>query len=135
MKFPATWHVIIRNIDNLKKSAYYYRSIIKTLEPVLMQLSLNHVSLAYILKSDGLYKEAIDNFLIGQKMRSDPNINMIIANIYDEELKDIPKAVYYYQLFLDGYKKSKMPYSPEYVESVNKRLDYLKEKQTTAVKK
>jgi tetratricopeptide (TPR) repeat protein len=124
-----------KNINDLKKSAYYYRSIIKTLEPVLMQLSLNHVSLAYILKSDGLHKEAIDNFLIGQKMRPDPNINMIIANIYDEELKDIPKAVYYYQMFLDSYKKSKMPYSSEYVQSVNKRLDFLKEKQATAVKK
>jgi tetratricopeptide (TPR) repeat protein len=124
-----------KNINNLKKSAYYYRSIIRTLDPVLIQLCLNYVSLAYILKSDELYKEAIDNFLKGQKIRPDPNINMIIANIYDEKLNDIPKAVYYYQLFLDGYKNSKMLFGPDYVQSVNKRLDYLKEKQTTAVKK
>lgn len=124
-----------QKINDLKKSAYYYKSIIRTLDPVLMQLSLNYVSLAYILKSDGLYKEAIDNFLKGQKTRSDPNISMIIANIYDEKLNDIPKALYYYQLFLDGTKNSKMLYSSEYVQSVNKRIDYLKEKQTKAVKK
>ena len=43
------------------------------------------------------------------------NINMIIANIYDEKLKDIPNAIHYYQLFLDSYKSSKMQFSPEYV--------------------
>jgi tetratricopeptide (TPR) repeat protein len=124
-----------QKLNNFKKSAYYYRSIISTLDPVLMQLSLNYVSLAYILKSDGLYKEAIDNFLKGQKIRPDPNINMIIANIYDEKLNDIPRAIYHYQLFLDSYKNSKMLFGPEYVESVNKRIDFLKKKQTTAVKK
>jgi tetratricopeptide (TPR) repeat protein len=124
-----------QRIKNYKKSAYYYRSIISTLDPVLMQLSLNYVLLADILKSDGLYKEAIDNYLKGQKFRQDMNINMIIANIYDEKLKDIPNAIRYYQLFIDGYKSSKMKFTPEYVASIQKRLDYLKEKQTTAVKK
>jgi tetratricopeptide (TPR) repeat protein len=124
-----------QKLNNYKKSAYYYRSIIRTLEPVLMQLSLNYVSLAYILKTDGSYKEAIDSFLKGQKIRPDPNINMIIANIYDENLNDIPKALYYYQLFLDSYKNSKTAFTPKYVESVQKRVDFLKEKQTKAIKK
>jgi tetratricopeptide (TPR) repeat protein len=124
-----------QKLNNYKKSAYYYRSIIRTLDPVLMQLSFNYVSLAYILKSDELYKEAVDSFLKGQKIRPDPNINMIIANLYDENLNDIPKAIYYYQLFLDGYKNSKTPFTPKYVESVQKRVDFLKEKQTKAVKK
>jgi len=124
-----------QKLNNYKKSAYYYRSIIRTLDPVLMQLSFNYVSLAYILKSDELYKEAVDSFLKGQKIRPDPNINMIIANLYDENLNDIPKAIYYYQLFLDGYKNSKTAFTPKYVESVQKRVDFLKEKQTKAVKK
>lgn len=124
-----------QRIKDLKKSAYYYRKIISTLDPVLMQLSLNHVFLADILKADGLYKEAIDTYLKAQKFRPDMNINMIIANIYDEKLKDIPNAIRYYQLFIDGYKSSKMKFTPEYVASIQKRLDYLKEKQTTAVKK
>jgi tetratricopeptide (TPR) repeat protein len=124
-----------QKLNNYKKSAYYYRSIIRTLDPVLMQLSLNYVSLAYILKSDGLYKEAIDNFLKGQKIRPDPNIYMIIANIYDEKLNNIPDAIYYYQLFIDGFKSSKMKFTPEYVASIQKRIDYLKEKQTTGIKK
>jgi len=124
-----------QKLNNYKKSAYYYRSIIRTLDPVLMQLSLNYVFLADALKSDGLYKEAIDDYLKAQKFRPDMNINMIIANIYDEKLKDIPKAIYYYQLFIDGYKSSKMKFTPEYVASIQKRIDYLKEKQTSAVKK
>jgi tetratricopeptide (TPR) repeat protein len=124
-----------QRIKDLKKSAYYYRKIISTLDPVLMQLSLNYVFLADILKSDGLYKEAIDNYLKAQKFRPDMNINMIIANVYDEKLKDIPNAIRYYQLFIDGYKSSKMKFTPEYVASIQKRLDYLKEKQTTSVKK
>ena len=124
-----------QKLNNYKKSAYYYRSIIRTLDPVLMQLSLNYVFLADALKSDGLYKEAIDDYLKAQKFRSDMNINMIVANIYDEKLKDIPKAIYYYQLFVDGYKSSKMKFTPEYVASIQKRIDYLKEKQTSAVKK
>jgi tetratricopeptide (TPR) repeat protein len=100
-----------------------------------MQLSLNYVFLADALKSNGLYKEAIDDYLKAQKFRPDMNINMIVANIYDEKLKDIPKAIYYYQLFVDGYKSSKMKFTPEYVASIQKRIDYLKEKQTSAVKK
>jgi tetratricopeptide (TPR) repeat protein len=124
-----------KKINNLRKSAYYYRSIIRNLDPALMQLSLNYVFLADILKSDGLYNEAISNYLKSQKLRPDMNINLIIANVYDEKLKDIPNALHYYQLFIDGFKSSKMKFTPEYVASVQKRIDYLKEKQTTLVKK
>lgn len=121
-------------INDLKNSAYYYRSVIRNLDPVLMQLSFSYVSLAGILKSDGKYKDAIDNFLKGQKFGPDMNINMIIANIYDESLNDIPNAIRYYQLFLNNYKSSKMHFTPKYVEAIQKRVDFLKEKQATAVK-
>jgi len=51
---------------------------------------------------------------------------MIIANLYDEKLNDIPKAIYYYELFLDNLKTARMPFGTDYIESVKKRLDYLK---------
>jgi tetratricopeptide (TPR) repeat protein len=101
----------------------------------LTQLSLNQVFLADVLKSDSLYKEAIDTYIKAQKFRPDMNINLIIANVYDENLKDIPNAIHYYQVFINGYKNSKMPFTPKYIESVQKRLDYLKEKQIAVVKK
>jgi tetratricopeptide (TPR) repeat protein len=123
-----------QRMNDLKKSAFYYRKIISTLDPVLIQLSLNQVLLADVLKSDSLYKESVDTYLKAQKFRPDMNINLIVANIYDEKLKDIPNAIRYYQLFINGYKSSKMPFTPKYVESVQKRLDYLKEKQSGAVK-
>jgi tetratricopeptide (TPR) repeat protein len=118
-----------QKINDLEKSAYYYRSIITTLDPVLMQLSLAYVNLAEALKKDGRYKESITAYLKGQEIRGDVNIYMIVANIYDENLNDIPKAIQYYQRFLDNYKNSRLPFQPKYVESVQKRLDFLKEKQ------
>jgi hypothetical protein len=51
---------------------------------------------------------------------------MIIANLYDEKLKDIPKAIYYYELFLDKIKKSQMNFKPGYIDKVKERLEFLK---------
>lgn len=113
-------------IKDFKKSAYYYKHIIKTLNPVIQQLSLNYFLLAEVLKSDGLYNEAITNYLHGQQIRPDPAITMIIANLYDEKLNDIPKAIYYYELFLDNQKNYKSRFKSDYIESIKKRLDLLK---------
>jgi tetratricopeptide (TPR) repeat protein len=122
-------------MKDFKNSAFYYRSIINNLNPFLMQLSYTYVSLAEILKSDGLYKESIDNFLLGQKYGPDRNTDMIIANIYDEKLNDIPNAIRYYQRVLNNYKNYRMPENSKYYESVQKRIDFLKQKQAEAVKK
>ena len=118
-----------KKLNDLKSSAYYYRHIINILTPVIIQLSYNYVFLAEILKSDSLYDEAITAYLKGQEFRVDVNIYMIIANLYDEKLNNIPKAIYYYQLFLDNLKNSRMPFTPDYVESIRKRLEYLKQNQ------
>ncbi len=129
---------LARNFEKLndfKSSAKYYRLIIANLKPVMSQLSYNHVSLGETLKSDGLYNEAIENFLTGQKFGMDLNIDMIIANIYDEKLNDIPNALKYYQIFLNRYKNNKMKFSPKYVEAIQKRVDFLKQQQATATVK
>jgi len=116
-------------INNLKKSAYYYRRIIKNLNPAVQQLNITYIFLAEVLKSDGLYKEAITAYLNGQEIRDDPNITMIVANLYDEKLNDIPNAIHYYQLFLDKIKEPVRFFQQDYIESIRKRLEYLKEKQ------
>jgi len=122
-------------MKDYKNSAWYYRSIIRNLDPYLMQLSYAYISLAQTLNTAGLYKEAIDNYLTGQKFGPNRNTDMIIANIYDEKLNDIPNALRYYQRVLNNYKNDKIPPSSKYYESVQKRVDYLKEKQATPVKK
>jgi len=122
-------------LKEYKNSAHYYKSIINNLTPALMQLSYTYVSLGEILKSDAQYKEAIDNFLLGQKFGPERNIDLTIANIYDEKLNDAPNAIRYYQRFLSYYKSSKMQFTPKYVEAIQNRVDYLKEKQAVPVKK
>jgi hypothetical protein len=60
---------------------------------------------------------------------------MIIANIYDEKLNDIPNAIRYYQKVMNNSKNDRMPATSKYYESVQKRIDFLKQKQAEAVKK
>jgi tetratricopeptide (TPR) repeat protein len=123
-----------QTIKDLKSSAYYYTHIIKTLNPVIQQLSLNYFSLAEVLKAEGKYKEAITAYLNGLQIRNDVNIYGIIANLYDEKLNDPVKAIYYYELYVKNASNYKLPGKAEYVDSVKKRIDFLKEKQATAVK-
>lgn len=123
-----------QTIKDLKSSAYYYTHIVKTLNPVIQQLSLNYFSLAEVLKADGKYKEAITAYLNGLQIRNDVNIYGIIANLYDEKINDPVKAIYYYELYLKNTSSSKIPSRAEYVASVKKRLDFLKEKQAVSVK-
>lgn len=121
-------------LNDFKNSALYYLKIIKVLTPITFQLGYTYVNLAEEQKADSLYTEAIDNFLKGQKLGPDMNIDMIVANIYDQNLRDFPKAIYYYQKFLDNYKKSRMPFTPDYIATIEKRLEYLKQKQAEAVR-
>lgn len=113
-------------INDFKKSAYYYRHLIKTLNPFVQQTYINYYMLAEVLKSDGLYEQAITNYLLGQKLTSDINTTMIVANIYDEKLKNFPKAIYYYELYLNSMKSVKSNMGSEYIEKVKKRIEFLK---------
>lgn len=124
-----------QKLKDLKNSAYYYRHIIKTINPVMQQLRMTYYLLAEVLKSDGLYKEAITYYLQGQEFNSESNITLIVANLYDEKLKDIPKAIHYYELYLENTKNLKLNNrSAEYVDSIKKRLDYLKNQKTVSIK-
>lgn len=121
------------NIKDFKKSAFYYRQIIKTITPLTLQLSRAYILLGEELKSDGQYKEAIDAYIRSQDNRSDPSISMIIANIYDEKLNDIPKAIYYYQKFLNNQKNSGFA-SDEYMQKIKDRVEALKKMADTPKK-
>ena len=113
-------------IKDMSNSVHYYKKALEILSPVNTQLGLTYVLCAESQKGNENYKDAIDSYLKAYSINNDPNLNMIIANIYDEKLKNVEKAIYYYQRFLNTQKKSKMKFTPKYVEKVEKRLEFLK---------
>lgn len=119
-------------IQEYEKSAYYYKVLLNNLQPYEALLGLNNILLAEVLKKDKQYKQAINAYLKSQEFRTDVNVFMIIANIYDEKLNDIPKAIRYYELYLNKLKTSKTEYDTDYTESVRKRIESLKKMQQKA---
>ena len=76
-----------------------------------------------------MYPDAISAYLKSFEYFPNPSIYMFIANVYDENLSDIPKAIHYYELFLNSLKDSGSRFQPRYIESIRERLEYLKTKQ------
>jgi tetratricopeptide (TPR) repeat protein len=113
-------------LEEFTKSIRYFKRVIKILTPITLQTNFTYVLLGEALKADGKYNDAITYYLKAQELRSDPSIDMIIANIYDEHLNNKAKAIFYYQLFLDKIKNDRVSFAPEYVETIKKRLDFLK---------
>jgi tetratricopeptide (TPR) repeat protein len=124
-----------KDLNDLKKSAYYYRHIIDFLKPGVYQLGLNYILLAEVFKSGNQYNEAISAYIKSQEYRSDVSIYVNIANLYDEKLKNTPKAIYYYELFLDKKKTAQMNFSSEYVQAIKDRIEFLKNSKKLPAKK
>jgi tetratricopeptide (TPR) repeat protein len=114
-------------VKDMKNSICFYDRAIKMLAQVNMQLRLTYILYAESQKGDGRYQEAIASYLKAQSIKCDPNIYMIIANLYDVKLKDKEKAICYYQKFLDNLNLSKMNFTQEYTETIKQRLEYMKE--------
>ncbi len=114
------------SLKDMKKSIFYYDKVIKILTPIYRQMGRSRMLLAESQKENGMYRQAIANYLVAQTVEPDPNIWMIMANIYDEKLNNRTRAIYYYQRFVDSYKNSKTPFVPEYIESIEKRIEFLK---------
>jgi tetratricopeptide (TPR) repeat protein len=112
---------------DMNNSVYYYKKALSILTPVYTQLGLTYELCAESQKGNGNYKDAIESYLKAYSINNDPNLNMIVGNLYDEKLNDREKAISYYQKFIKTQKSSKMKFTPEYIEKVEKRLQYLKE--------
>ncbi len=78
------------------------------------------------LKSDNQNPEAIETYVKSQTYRSDTNVPVKIANLYDEKLKDGPRANHYSEMHLNKIKNSKDKFDSDYTESVKKRIESLK---------
>jgi tetratricopeptide (TPR) repeat protein len=113
-------------IKDMKNSIYYYKKVVDLLMPIYSQMGLTNFLCADSQKENGKYKDAIASYLKAYAINSDPSINMIIANIYDEKLNNKERAISYYQKFLNSQKSSKMKYPSSYIEKIEKRVEYLK---------
>jgi tetratricopeptide (TPR) repeat protein len=113
-------------IKDRKNSIFYYKMLITMLKPYESQVGLNYLLLAEVLKADDQNAAAIEAYLKSQVYRSDTEVIMIVANLYDEKLKDSPKAIHYYEMYLNKIKNSKDKYDSDYTESVKKRIESLK---------
>ncbi|MFZ0281368.1 MAG: tetratricopeptide repeat protein [Bacteroidales bacterium] len=113
-------------LGDMNTSIHYYNRAVKLLTPVNMQLGLTYYLIAESQKGGGMYREAIKSYIKARNIRLDPNINMVIANIYDEKLNNRKQAIMYYQRYLDEIKNIKALYSSEYADKIKKRLEYLK---------
>jgi tetratricopeptide (TPR) repeat protein len=115
-------------LKDYKNSIYYYDREIDILTPVVQQLGLTYILSGESQKDNGMYKEAIASYKKSLALKPDVNIYMIMANLYDDKLKNRDKAIYYYQKFLDNLKPGQKDFTPEYVKSIKKRVSYLKTK-------
>jgi tetratricopeptide (TPR) repeat protein len=113
-------------IKEFKTSAYYYNRKIKLLNSALPQLGLSYLLLGEVLKSDNRVNESVTAYIKSQEYRSDNSVIMKIANLYDEKLKNTPKAIYYYELYLRRVKNTNNEFANEYNESIRKRIESLK---------
>ncbi len=114
------------NLKEMGRSIYYYKKVINILSPIYKQLGLSYTLLAESQKGNGMYRDAITSFLHAQAINDNPNIYMIIANLYDEQLNDSKNAIKYYQAFLDNIKRTGGTFSAKYLDSIKERLEFLK---------
>lgn len=120
------WH-----IKDYRNSIVHYKTLIKMLNPAVAQVGLYNLLLAGVLKDDDQVVDAINAYLKSQEYRSDANVIMIVANLYDERLKDYPRAIHYYELYLNKIRNSKDKYESDYSDSIRKRIESLKTIQKT----
>jgi tetratricopeptide (TPR) repeat protein len=116
-------------IKDMTSSIYFYNRAIKILSAVNSKLALTHTLLADSRKGNREYKAAIENYLEAYSINNDANLNMVVANIYDEKLHNTESAIYYYQRFLKTQKNARLKLPAEYIDKVEKRLEYLKKNQ------
>lgn len=116
------------------ESVTYYEKIIELLWPLSQQLGITHLNTGQTLSMDNQYINAAQHYLKSYELTRNPSMLMLIANTYDENLGNPAKAIPYYRQFLSQYKTAKVTYTPEYVNSVRERLQYLEEKQAEAKK-
>jgi tetratricopeptide (TPR) repeat protein len=112
---------------DIPTSVSWYEKAIGILSAVNPKMALTYNLIGDSYKVEKSYRKAIDQYLKAFALNNDPNLNMVIANIYDESLNNRERAIFYYQKYLDTEKFAKMKMPPEYIQRVRERLIYLKQ--------
>jgi tetratricopeptide (TPR) repeat protein len=121
-------------LKDLDKSIAWYQKIIDLLEPMTKQLGVTHLNRGEIQQMNNDYRDAITSYLKGYELTKHPGTLMTIANVYDQQLNNSPRAIQYYKSFLNNYTKKGI-YTAEYINSIKERLQYLENKQAEAAAK
>jgi tetratricopeptide (TPR) repeat protein len=117
--------MVYRLMGDHKSCIRFYKIYLRRIEPVEAELGLVNLLIAQEYREDNQNKKAVTAFIKSQEYRSDDNVIMIIANLYDEKLNDSRNAIRYYEMWLNKTKKSS-DYDPKYIASVKARLEALK---------
>jgi tetratricopeptide (TPR) repeat protein len=112
-------------LKQYKKSIKYYNRVLKLLSTISRQIDYTNILLADSYKDSGQYNEAINYYSKSIDFKYSARMCLVIANIYDEKLKNYEKAISYYQLFFNNLQKNEFVLGDEYVANVKKRLDWL----------
>lgn len=112
-------------LKQYKNSINYYNKVIALLSTFSKQIDYTHVLIADSYKDSCLFNEAISHYTKSFNNKYTARICMTLAHLYDKELKNYDKAIYYYQLFLNNKDKSEFALIPDYLENVQKRLNWL----------
>ena len=126
-EIPSYLGQVYYNLKQYKKSIRYYNKVLELLSIFLKQADYTHILIADSYKDSSLFKDAITRYTISFNNKYTARICMTLAHIYDKELKNYDKAIYYYQLFLNNPGKNEFSLGPVYIQNVKKRLDYLVE--------
>jgi len=112
-----------------KKSLYYYLRKEAQITALSWELYQTYISIGYEYLAEKNYSEAVNYFLLSLEKGRNENLLMAVANIYDEKLNNVPKAIRYYRQFLSEARKQGTSMTDEYVGKVRKRLEYLEKTQ------
>lgn len=112
-------------IGDSKTSAAFYKKAVKILQPLYVQLGNTYFQCGLSQYEADYNADAIESYKNAYNINSMPGMLLMIANIYDDKLSDKVNALKYYRLFFEKTSKDKMPYSPDYIEKVRNRFEYL----------
>jgi len=116
---------VYNGLTQFDLSIYYFKRVLKILEPTSIEINNIHLMLADTYKDSSLYGDAIKYYSKALDYKYSTGACLEIANIYDDKLKDYNNAIPYYQLFLNNYEKDIIRLDSTYIERVNKRLNWI----------
>jgi tetratricopeptide (TPR) repeat protein len=90
-----------------------------------MEINNIHLLLADTYKDSTMYNDAVKYYSKALDYKYSNGACMMVANIYDDKLKEYDNALPFYKLFLNNYEKDIFRPDSAYIDRVNKRVNWL----------